>query len=134
MSKIELQDTTKDVVMKMTEGNPGALQVIMGIIEYGGKIDPDDAFGGFGSLLHLDNIGVYGSKIWMLFKYICGCNLSHTIAMIRAVQLGILPEKELLDALSRPYANGIFDVPSYVAKVKERLKAFRDVGDVAELV
>jgi hypothetical protein len=124
MSKICLNDTTESILVKMSEGNPGALNVLVSVLENGSKIDPQDAFQGLGCILTLDNNGVYGSKIWMLFKDVCKCNISHTIAMVRAVQLGFLSGSKLNEALSKDYATGIFDVPSYVEKVKGRLSGF----------
>jgi agmatine/peptidylarginine deiminase len=127
MTRIELTDTTIDVITKMSGGNPGALTVCMEILEHGAAIDPDAAMGGLGALLSLDTCGIYEHRIWMLYKDACGENLSKMLAIERACQLGFITRDELNHAIDNR-GNGI-DVDDLVLQVKERLPAFVIVPD-----
>lgn len=89
MSKIKLEDTTMDVIKKMSDGNPGAIGVVMQIINKGAEIDPQDFMGGMGAVLMLDTCEVYGTDIYVLFNDKCDSDIRKTIMIIRAVQLGL---------------------------------------------
>jgi hypothetical protein len=123
MSKIQLNDTGLSATMKMSEGNPGAISVCAMMLKQGGEIDPDDFAGGFGNLLSMDTLGIYGSRIWMLYKDVCGEDLRVTCAILRANQLGFLSTSALEYAIDN-CGEGI-DVPTLVALVEKRLPAFQ---------
>jgi hypothetical protein len=116
--RIGLQDTGMDMMLKMSDGNPGAVTVLCQMLEQGGKIDPDCFAGGFGAILSLDSYGIYGSRIWMLYKDVCGENITTTLAVLRACQLGFVTESKINHAIDN-YGEGI-DVSALVAAVKER--------------
>jgi len=122
MTKLDLNDSIEDIMIKMSEGNPGAISVCMMMYTKGGAIDPDALFGGLGGVLSLDSLGIYGSKIWMLFKDVCKQDLVKTSAMLRAWQLGFVPKATLLHAIDN-YGAGI-DTDALLAQVQERLPAF----------
>ena len=86
--RIKCEDDVVTICHKLSEGNPGALNVMMQMLSGTAKIDPDAALGPFAHLLNLDTFGIYGSKIWILYKDICCENIVHTITVLRAVQLG----------------------------------------------
>ena len=71
----------------MSSGNSNAITVLMDILRKGDKIDPDDAFGGLGSLMNLDRLNIWEHRIWMLYKDVCKNDLKHKIAIIRANKL-----------------------------------------------
>lgn len=120
--RITLTDTGVDAVAKLSEGNPGALHVCCQLVKEGAAIDPDDAFAGIGKLLSLDTLGIYGSRIWLLYKDVCGQNLAKVIALMRAVQLGLLAERILLDAIEH-HGQGL-DVSETIKAVKTKLPSF----------
>jgi hypothetical protein len=122
-TKIELTDSIQDVLFKMSEGNPGALTVCLGILEHGEKIDPDNAMGGLGIILSLDTLGLYGSKIWMLFRDVCESDLAQMLAMLRGWQLGMLSETQVRHAVEN-HGDGI-NVADICQKVTERLPRFQ---------
>lgn len=101
MSRINLDDQLSDVIVKMSEGNPGAATVLLGILEKAPTVDPANPFGGFMMLIHLDEYELYGPSIWVLYKDICGEHIGTTIAVLRAVQLGIITQAELVDNVKR---------------------------------
>lgn len=125
MNRIELSDSILDMVFKMSGGNPGAATVLSQMMREASYIDPDNLLGGVGPILHMDALGIYESRIWMLYKDVCKENLSHTLAMLRAVQLGILAESTFDHAIDN-YGFGV-DVSEVVTKVRERLPAFNAI-------
>ena len=122
-TKIDLNDSMLDVMTKMSEGNPGALTVCLNILEHGHKIDPDNAMGGLGVILSLDSLGLYGSKIWMLFKDVCGSELPKMIGVLRGHQLGYLNDAQVRRAVDNR-GDGI-NVSDTCAKVVEFLPRFK---------
>ena len=119
---INLRDSVKDIVLKMGAGNPGGLRVMMDIITLGPEIDPDDFAKGLGTILWMDSLGIRGSKIWMLYKDVCGEDIIKTIGMMRAVQLGVISSETLLHAIDN-YGDGV-DVEKCLTKVKMELPNF----------
>jgi hypothetical protein len=127
MSRINLADSTMSAVLKMSDGNPGAMNVIMEMLQpESNKIDPDSVMGGMMKLLSLDTLGIYGSDIYVLHSDICGRDMSKTFAVIRAHQLGFLNGTILKDACSRQDYSGrkMIDVESLCKQVKEKLPNF----------
>lgn len=70
-SRIELNDTGLSVLLKMSDGNPGAMDVIAQMLKEGARIDPQSFLGGLGAVLALDTHRIYGPRIWMLYKDVC---------------------------------------------------------------
>jgi hypothetical protein len=62
--KIELDGTNVDMAVKMSEGNPGALSVLIQLMEMG--------MDGFMVIMHLDDMNIRGSQIWVGYKDFCG--------------------------------------------------------------
>jgi hypothetical protein len=122
-ARIEFNDSVFDIIHKMSEGNPGAITVLMMSMNHCAKIDKASAFGPISDILSLDTHGIYGSRIWMLFKDVCGERLPVMTAMLRACQLGYLKDT-ILDQM----IDGELDretikknVEEYPAKVKKHL-------------
>jgi hypothetical protein len=109
--------------MKMCEGNPGAVRVLLECLKDGGAIDPDSSFGGMSAMMSMDTLKVYGARIWMLYKDVCGEDLRRMIALLRSWQLGFVSSVEIDHAIEN-YGDGI-DIPLLVAKVEERLPLFQ---------
>ena len=121
-TRIELSDTMQDAIVKLSEGNPGAINVMMTMLESGGEIDPDSALGGFGNILSL----IYGPRIWMLFKDVCRQNINATVGLLRTCQLGLLSEEELNYAIDN-YGAGI-DLSEKMDELKKELPNF-NIGE-----
>lgn len=127
MSRINLADSTMSVVLKMSDGNPGAMNVIIEMLQpESSKIDPDSVIGGMMKLLSLDTLGIYGTDIYVLHNDICGRDMSKTFAVLRAYQLGFLNGSILKDACSRQDYSGrkMVDVELLCKQVKEHLPNF----------
>ncbi len=120
-NRIKLEDSVYSALYKLTEGNIGALNVVMAIIEKGNEIDPYTE--PFMIVLLLDTFGIYGCRIWMLFKDVCKQKLDVTIAMIRATQMGVIL-REVLDHAIDNGGEGL-DVADTCRRLKEQLPNFK---------
>ena len=117
-------------VVKMSDGNPGAITVMAGLIKDGGKIDPNSFMGGFGNVMDLDTLRIYGPRIWMLYKDVCGQDLRVMCAVLRAWQLGFVTDSAINAALdNEPWRKSetSLDLDALVVKVEERLPEFQRV-------
>lgn len=123
MSRLTFNDTMQDALVKISEGNPGALTVCVEMLTRGAEIDPQAIGGGLISMLMLDELEIYGSRIWMLYKDVCGENLSKVFVMMRSHQLGFINKNQLIHAIDN-YGDGI-DLDDLCNKVTERLEEFR---------
>jgi hypothetical protein len=108
MARIQLHHSMQEALFKMSEGNPGALTVMIKILQEAPNIDKLD--NGFSTIIGFDLLGLYGSEIWMFYKDVCKESIVHTIAAIRGWQLGLLTELEV--------RNGNF-VPEVLTKIIE---------------
>lgn len=128
MSKIQLNDNTMDVIVKMSEGNPGAMNAIMEILKpESNEIDPDAFMGGMGVILSLDTLEIYGTDIYILHNDICDRNMVKMFAVLRAHQLGFLNGSVLKDACHRQDRSGkqMINVDELYEKVKKQLPNFK---------
>lgn len=132
--RITLQDTAITAITKLSEGNPGALRVCSELFKEGAAIDPDAFGGGLSPLLALDTHAIYGSRIWMLYKDVCKQNLTHVVAVLRAVQLGLFTESALKNGINN-YGEGVDCVALFDA-VCNRLPNFAKANalDATEIV
>ena len=123
--KIKLTDSMPEIIYKMSEGNPGAMNALMQILTPN-DIDPDNLMGGLLAVFLLDSYGIYGSDIYILFNDICNRSLVKTLAVLRACQLGLFSSVTLKDACSRQDYSGASMVPvdELYLQVKTRLPNF----------
>jgi hypothetical protein len=67
--RLGAMDTTMDMFMKMADGNPGGLTVMMNMVK---KEDWKSPYGnGLVFIMHFDDWGIYGPSIWCLWKDCC---------------------------------------------------------------
>lgn len=130
--RITAKMTAEQMVMAMSDRNPGACAVCMQLLKNGDKIDPDAFCGGLASILDLDMLGIYGHRIWGLYKYVCGSNLSKMIAVLRANQLGQLAgvNKQVLDHAIDNNGSDI-DFEAVMKEVKNHLPNFNPEVEIA---
>ncbi len=122
--RLQLTDTVLDVFTKLAEGNFGAAAVLKQMMEKGKDIDPDCGGGEpIFMMMYLDTYGIYGARLWMLYKDVAGQNLSKAWACVRATQLGFISDTQLDHAIDNR-GDGL-DLNEVCAKVKERLPNFQ---------
>ena len=124
MSRIKLEDNGMSSIMKLADGNPGAMSALFELLNT--KCDPDNFMGGLGNLLSLDTHMIYGSDIYVLYSDLCNKDVVRMCAVLRSVQLGILQESILQDACSRQDYSGreMINVDDLFDKVVEVLPNF----------
>ena len=93
--RITLDDSVMSAIMKLSEGNPGAVGVLIELSKGDAATDPDSVWGPLSSILSLDTNGIYASGIWILYKDICQQNPLRVRTLLRAVQLGLEPRSIL---------------------------------------
>lgn len=87
----------EQMIVRMCKGNPGALNVLMQTLNVG-------VTEGAVATLKLDALKIWGSDIWVAYKYICGEDLDK---FVETVLTG--DSKELLkkiDQIQNPVSNG----------------------------
>lgn len=93
--RIDFNDTTVSALIKMADGNPGAISAMMAILEKHQSIHPQAALGGIGTIMMLDEYGIYGSSIYVLYSDKCDRDVRKMVMLIRSVQLGIFSKTKL---------------------------------------
>lgn len=99
--KLTANDTTMDLVVKMGEGNPGAMTACMELFKIGTK--------GVTTLLCLDDIGMYGEKLYMLWNDCCGRDASKVVRVIEARNFGKLSDQDIRDHVAGGYGKPFAD-------------------------
>lgn len=121
-NRIELMDSFNDIIYKISEGNPGALTVLLRSMTEVKDVDPDCALENLGPALLLDTFGIYGSNIWILYKDCCYQDIHLFWACLRGLQLGLVTEWEINDAILK---NGKgFEPKILLRKIREELPNF----------
>lgn len=73
---IKFTDSLRDVIVKMCEGNPGALSVLMELAKRGTD--------GFITMLDLDDMNLRGPAIWVAYKDFCAHDIDKLTAACRS--------------------------------------------------
>jgi hypothetical protein len=102
--------------MKLAENNPGAISVLLQFAKETPRIDPDAAFGHISHLLNMDTYGIYGARIWMLYKDVCKQDITSMITALRSVQLGFIMIEELDCAIDN---RGELNIQHLISEVRK---------------
>lgn len=136
--RIKIHMSGQDILMAMSDGNPGALTACMQLLAHGGKVDPSALGGGLGILLWLDTLKIYGERLYVLWSHVCKRDSGKLIAVLRAYQLGQLAgvnEEVLNRAVDEKMRNrasaDLIDLAAVVAAVKKRLPNFNPEAAIA---
>lgn len=100
MSKIErtVIDETTDKILSLCKGSSGAYKCLLNLLNSNRRIDPGNTFGPLGSIIILHSSKIEGDRIHLLFHVICKENVARLIAVLRAVQLGMLCKTKVITA------------------------------------
>jgi len=113
--------STEEMILAMSNGNPGAMTVLLESLNKNEKIDPENCFGPWGLIVNLDSMGVYNEEIWMLHNDLCDRDIEKTTAVTRAWQLGILTKSQLETAVKQ---RGGLSFKEIFSKIREKLPSF----------
>lgn len=95
MSRIGINESFQEILIKMSDGNPGALTSMISIIQEYEAIDPQAMMGGLGAVMLFDTWEIYGSSIYVLFNDKCDRDVRKLAIMLRACQMGHIPHTKL---------------------------------------
>ena len=125
--RLEATDTIRDSLMKMVDGNPGAITVCVNLLKFGEQLAPQGGpAGGMFYILALDEFEIYGSRIWMLYKDVCGENLNMMVAVLIARANEIITQKELDLAIN---GSGLkLDLDTLMKTVAEKFPKLAEVA------
>ena len=111
--KITGNMNTMDIMVIMSEGNPGALTILMQMLKKSnGLLD----------ILLLDSLGIRGEKIWMLYNDCSDSNMGKYYRTLMALRCGAYTQEEIqgnLVGYAIPFLDDsvkIEEVPSYDEK------------------
>ena len=85
MSRIAISDELVTGLTNMSEGNPGALNVLMQLVNRSAKMELTNVCSLFDYFSRLDSLEVYGASIWILYKDICGEKIEVMVEVLNAV-------------------------------------------------
>lgn len=74
--KITGSDNLQSIMVKMSEGNPGALSVLVQMREKQGEM-------AFMEMLSLDDMNIRGSQIWLGYKDHCGEDIDKFLKCVK---------------------------------------------------
>lgn len=100
--RIGLMDTGVDVITKMSEGNPGAINVLVQLMK---RETPD----GLGAILLFDTIGLYGCRIYMLWNDCCDCDLERVLQIMEAFRSGKITSESIHEHVQDPRGTAFTD-------------------------
>ncbi len=84
MSKINLNDKFSDIIIKLSEGNPGAMTTLFEIM----KVKKNEEISCISTFLVIDTMELYGSHLYMLWNDCCNRDINETLNVINNYQLG----------------------------------------------
>ena len=110
--KIKSDMSVYDVIRVMSEGNPGAMKVIMEMLQ-----EPT----GFLKLLVLDSMDIRGARLYMLHNDCCGRNMKKFNRTLELLNYGVFSHDEIManlnvNAYALPFIDDELDIegiPSY---------------------
>lgn len=125
-TRIKIEDTVTDMIVKLSDGNPGAVNVMCCLLKEVSNIDKQSIFQHITHLILLDNLHIYGSDIWVLFKYICDTNMVIFMALLRWGTSTGVRRTEIKEAIEQ-YRKGLqhhLNLEEILKRVKEELPGF----------
>lgn len=90
MGKINLNDTAEDVIVKLSEGNPGALTTLVELVN-----SYKDFFEVVPDYLTIDTMGLYGSQLYMLWNDCCNRNIEKVKQIIKLYREGKITSRDI---------------------------------------
>ena len=93
MNKIKPTDNTSDVIIKLCDGNIGAMNCLIELFE-----EPSLRVEFSLNSLFLDSLQINGTDIYVLYGVICNKNVFKMAAVIKATRLGLFSSDVLKDA------------------------------------
>lgn len=124
MSKLQLTDSTMEILDKMSEGNPGALSILTTLLFKETTEELVDSV--MHIILPLDTLGVYGSKLYMLWTDACDKNEDKVKKVIELWRISKLTKEEIHENLNQGYAKPFDQVEEFFKKKDDDLERIEE--------
>lgn len=121
--KIDTKDNIQRVIVKLSDGNPGALSVLIQIIKNGNIIDPDSLNTDEMNLFLIDELEIYGPNLWILYKDVCQQNLLSLFSLFRAYELKIITKVKIHDFITNQSLDD-FNIDNLLEQVRQTIPNF----------
>lgn len=95
MSHITKSDTLESAILNLADGVGAAIEILAAIVNQGPDNDLEAKAGGIGYLLLLDEIGIYGTDIYILYRDKCQSDLKRLLLLLRATRQGVYSASKL---------------------------------------
>ena len=105
MSKLELSDSFDKIMIKLSEGNPGALNVLFEIM----KENNNDLLKSIPIFIMIDSMELYGSYLYMLWNDCCNKDIHKTIKVIDLYKRGEIGQPTLNERIRNVGRGKSFD-------------------------
>lgn len=105
MTKLLLTDNFNDIVLKMSEGNLGAMTTIFEIF----KAKNNDVIDVIPMFLTLDVMELYGSHLYMLWNDCCNRDVEKVIKVIEAYRSGMINNTHIYERIKNVGYGKSFD-------------------------
>jgi hypothetical protein len=119
------KDDPPTAALKLAEGIPGAIIVLVGLRSKVATIDPVESW--FNYMETLDRCEIYGGDIWRLYKGSCDSKPGRFAVLLRSVDLGILTPERVRAAATSDSPTP-FDFADLVGRIRFRIPAFARDG------
>lgn len=90
MGRISLADTAQDIIIKLSDGNPGALTTLMELTK-----SYKNSFDAFPDYLAIDTMELYSSQLYMLWNDCCDRNIEKVKQIIKLYREGKITSKDI---------------------------------------
>ena len=127
-NKLTLDMTGRESIVLMCDGNPGALNVLLELVDKNAIVDTDSVLGFMTTMCGMDESGIYGSDIWILYKDICGSDVVMLMALFRGKQMGLIREEDILHDMRCATHMRKLDIQDVYDRVVEVLPNFNKVS------
>lgn len=104
MARITILDDAKSALVKICEGNPGAINACCRMIKEGAAVYP--YVDGWEYIILLDTLEIYGSDIYVLWSDICQRDTQKMIAALKVAKIDAYKADVLKDACHRQDYSG----------------------------
>lgn len=133
MSRVNnLQITLEEAMLAVSGANLGAMSALQQLVNTAEKIDPDNALGSFGTIMTLDDCGIYDRNVWQMYEDLCELDIVAMHACLRSVQLGLVSPDNMLAVVENKKS---VDVKDVVLKIRQALPSFaKDIPSVFDEV
>lgn len=94
-TKLGLTDSLQDIIIKLSEGNPGAMSFIFEIIKY----QENNPIKLVEEFLTIDSMHLYGSHLYMLWNDCCNRDVEKSLKIIKGYRLGNIKDSDIKERI-----------------------------------